>query len=992
VSTVPLRVLGGLRLEGSTGSLSVGGRIAERLLGLLVVAGGRPIEHDAIVDVLWPDWRLAGAEPPLRMAVSRLRSRLAQAGLPNSVRGANRSYRLCVPAEQVDVTRFVALTDEARRCGASTPDRAAALFDGALALWRGDPFGALGVEVWAVPFVTRLTELRMAVEEDFFDLELRRRREGLIVDRLRFATESQPFRERRWEQLALALYRLGGQTEALRTVERAQSFLREEVGLEIGEGLRDLERAFLEQDPSLSPSPAGDHNSARSRDALVGRDGDIESVRRLMAANRVVTVHGLAGVGKSTLARVVVADHKGEVVFADLGGVSTPEAVWLAVGSAVGFAGAEDPAELPAAIVGQLRSHPRLVVLDGAEASAPTAAEVVETLVLLVPTVTFLVTSRIPLAVTGEVRYFLDVLDDCPDGRGPAARLFLDRAGITFDQLDEEGRRAVERICQRTGGLPLALELAAASADRHGLQGLATMTREKGGAGALGDAVRWSMEILPADSARLLLRATLLPGGVSFGSAARLAGREEDQVRQVLAPLLQSRLLTASEAGPGGLRYRMPEPVQDVILKQLAPPEAEVTQFLIVDHLTAVGAAVGDVECAPCLAAVPAAEAELANVRHWLRLRAGEPDCLSLAVAMARTMSDLGLGPEARRWLDAELGASVAIDSLLVAKATAAAVTVAGFFAASALDAGRLERAAIIAETHESWQLWLFIQGHLAIAQGWCGDQSGAFALLHDPVATARLAELDDPWMDVNRRRLLALVVAVTGDYAAARHGLDGLPERFEALGDTGAALQTLFVRAWLARGAEDMDWAADDLMRARELAPAGSARGTQALVNAELAHLARGRGEPAATALLAAAVNDLERAGNLRSAAAQRRDLGGWRLADGDRNRGLDDLRAALPMLLLTDRRGAAAALAELVVAIAPLRPVEGRLLVTAAHRMILDGSGPAVPAQHLRVREVAAALDPVQGSVTGSDQLGDEHLSDEELIALAFGSATLD
>lgn len=567
------------------------------------------------------------------------------------------------------------------------------------------------------------------------------------------------------------------------------------------------------------------------------------------------------------------------------------------------------------------------------------------------------------------------------DGGGPAARLFLDRAGIALEPLDHEERQAVVKVCERAGGLPLALELAAASVDLHGLVCLAsegTSTADS----ALRNALRWSTEVLPHDSARLLLRAALLPGGLSTSSAACLAGVGSDHVRRVLGPLVQARLVAAADRGPAGVRYREPEPVREMAAGALSVDEQELTGELIVGHLTALGKAVGDIDGRNNLAAVPAAEAEMANVRHWLGRRLGTEEGLSLAIAMAPTMRQIGLGAEGRRWLDAHRAATPTADPRLVARAIVAGTNVSGFFAAALLDAADLQGAAVTAERHEDWRLWVAIQGYLASAKGWSGDAAGGLRDLKDQVLNARLAELDDPWMDRHHDRLLALGIAVTCGFSAGRTALEGLADQFLALDDPGSALQTLFLRAWFARADGDMDGAAHDLVRSRELAATGAARGTQALVGAELAHLARHRKDPSAVAMLTTAIDDLERAGNLRSAAAQRRDLGAWRMADGDRAGGLADLRNALPMLLRTDRQAAAVALAELAEAVSPLRPEDAARLARAARRMLVDTSGAVDPGQQARVREVAANCAGEQGAAPA----GEADISDDVLLLLAF------
>ena len=209
MAEVAVRVLGGVRLQGPQGATNVGGRNAERLLGALVAAGGRAMSIDELAEAVWPTDAPSSSVAPLRMAVSRLRRRLVEAGVPDAVSAEPGGYRLTVPDEQVDVERFRLLVADARALAASEPDRAAAHFDAALALWRGEPFGRLASEPWAIIPVANWNDLHLDVEEEAADLELARHRQATVISRLQLAVERQPLRERRWAQLAIALFRLG---------------------------------------------------------------------------------------------------------------------------------------------------------------------------------------------------------------------------------------------------------------------------------------------------------------------------------------------------------------------------------------------------------------------------------------------------------------------------------------------------------------------------------------------------------------------------------------------------------------------------------------------------------------------------------------------------------------------------------------------------------------------------------------------------------------
>ena len=157
-------------------------------------------------------------------------------------------YRLQIDSGEYDIERFERLTAEARKLLASSPAAAAARFDEALALWRGPPLADLAFEPFAQVDVHRLEELRLAAEEDRFDALLASGRHADLVGELEVFVERHPLRERLRGQLLLALYRAGRQSDALEAYARARDDLIEQLGVEPGPDLRELQVAILNQD------------------------------------------------------------------------------------------------------------------------------------------------------------------------------------------------------------------------------------------------------------------------------------------------------------------------------------------------------------------------------------------------------------------------------------------------------------------------------------------------------------------------------------------------------------------------------------------------------------------------------------------------------------------------------------------------------------------------------------------------------------------------
>ena len=235
--------------------LPLGGAKQRAVLALLLLDANRVVPIDRLVDELWGERPPESAANMVQGYVSHLRKTLE----PGRKRGEYEllvsqppGYVLRVPAEQLDAERFVALTTDARRLlAAGEAGEAAARFREALALWRGPPLGDLAYESFAGPHAERLEELRLGALEDRIDAELALGGHDVLVGELRDLVSEHPLRERLRAQLMATLYRSGRQAEALEVYRDTRKVLRDELGIEPGPALRELERAILRQDPEL---------------------------------------------------------------------------------------------------------------------------------------------------------------------------------------------------------------------------------------------------------------------------------------------------------------------------------------------------------------------------------------------------------------------------------------------------------------------------------------------------------------------------------------------------------------------------------------------------------------------------------------------------------------------------------------------------------------------------------------------------------------------
>jgi DNA-binding SARP family transcriptional activator/tetratricopeptide (TPR) repeat protein len=214
------------------------------LLAILLLRAREPVSSDVLIDALWGESPPRTARAALQNYVAQLRGALGPGVLESSSGG----YLLDVRPEQIDLGRFERLLAESRE--AEGEERVAKLQE-ALALWQGPPLAELAFEPFAAPEISRLEEMRTSALEDLIDAQLALGAGAELLDRLEALVAAHPFRERLRGQQMLALYRDGRQADALEVYQGTRKTLVDELGIEPGTALRELEQAVLRQDPSL---------------------------------------------------------------------------------------------------------------------------------------------------------------------------------------------------------------------------------------------------------------------------------------------------------------------------------------------------------------------------------------------------------------------------------------------------------------------------------------------------------------------------------------------------------------------------------------------------------------------------------------------------------------------------------------------------------------------------------------------------------------------
>ncbi len=302
--TVEYRILGPLALVEDERDLAPAGPKQQALLGIFLLHPGETLSRDRLIDELW------GSRPPetagntLQVYISQLRKLLPPGALVTRLPG----YALEVDPDALDASRFEQLAQGGRDALARGDSaEASTALSRALSLWRGPVLAGVAFEGAAAGEAARLEELRVSAAEDRIDAELALGQHAKLVGELEALVAEHPLRERLRGQLMVALYRCGRQAEALDVFQRTRAELVDQLGIEPGPQLQDLQRAVLAQDPALAPPAPGEAAPAHETRKVVtvlaalpahsgeNRDPEVAEARQerlLESAALVVGRHG----------------------------------------------------------------------------------------------------------------------------------------------------------------------------------------------------------------------------------------------------------------------------------------------------------------------------------------------------------------------------------------------------------------------------------------------------------------------------------------------------------------------------------------------------------------------------------------------------------------------------------------------------------------------------------------------------------------------------
>jgi DNA-binding SARP family transcriptional activator len=483
---VEVRVLGPVELVDGTSVVQLP-RSERNLLAALAARVGERVPVAELEEALWAADRPPSARKTLQGNILRLRRALGSAAIVELGGG----YRLDPELVDVDARRAAALAVEARDALRREDwDVARDLLAAARGAYRGPPYDEVPDAALPAGEVQRLAELRETIFEDSVEAELGGGRGERRIGELEAFVQVNPYRERAWGLLMRALYQAGRPADALAAYGRARMLLAAELGIEPGPALRDVERAILTHDATLLPHRAASHQLGRSNlhaavSPLVGRQLELAVLAPLLSSDRLITLTGVGGIGKTRLALELATQalerERFGPYFVDLAAVGDAGLAPAAVAAALGVR-IEPHDDVVAVVSAALADHAVLILVDNCEHLLPGVAGLVGDLLASSSGVRVVATSREALGVPGERVCPIDPLrvppaDAAADeiGDSDAGALFLARLpmNLTTGPLGPEEFAAIAKICRTLDGIPLGLELAAARCRTMSLSRLA---------------------------------------------------------------------------------------------------------------------------------------------------------------------------------------------------------------------------------------------------------------------------------------------------------------------------------------------------------------------------------------------------------------------------------------------------------------------------------------------------------------------------------------
>ncbi|MCW3054914.1 MAG: transcriptional activator domain protein, partial [Chthonomonadales bacterium] len=602
-------------------------RKGRHLLALLAVHHGREIEREWLAATLWPESEMAQGFYNLRRALSDLRAALGSAAhaitapTPHSLRLENDDLI------RIDLAQFDALR---RRADVSSLQAAVDLYRGAfLEGWN---------EEWLTGYRETYRQECLHALGGLAALSADRKDWADAARALKKSIAIDPFQEQAQRQLMEALSQAGNEAAAMLVYREFRYRLRNEINAEptadltaLFERLRNTAR--LTSGPSRSKREKREPETGSRPSALpaqlnrfIGRDEERLRLQAALTQNRLLTLVGSGGCGKTRLALQVASEAEASfpegVVWLEFAALTRSDSIWRVVANSLGLK-AQAESTLSIAVCNAIGNQKRLLIFDNCEHLLADIGATVAALLRACPEVRVIATSREPLRVTGEMTWRVPSLSApkwvrqgrlwiSEQGqtvettmRYESTRLFADRAALADPRfaVTDANAPTISEICGRLDGIPLAIELAASCVGAVTLPRIAARLDDRFRLLTVGRndllprqqtlraVIDWSYDLLTDLERVLFRRLSVFAGGWTLAAAEAIVASNEildtaiaepphdsDPVSRELHSLevfeLHSRLIDKSlivyeEGADGDARYRMLETIRQYAVERL---------------------------------------------------------------------------------------------------------------------------------------------------------------------------------------------------------------------------------------------------------------------------------------------------------------------------------------------------------------------------------------------------------------------------------------
>jgi predicted ATPase len=607
------------------------------LLAYLALHPGEAVSADRLLDAIWGDDLPETRVRSVAFQISKLRSALEPERRDEGslIVTTSAGYRLDIDPDDVDVHRCRRLVAEARARLVDDPAASERLAESALALWRGRALADLGAERFVDAELVRLDRQRLLAHRTLVEARLASGRHVDVVGELETLVDQHPLEESLVQLLMTAYHRSGRIADALRAHRELRVRLGTELGIEPSRGLQQLEQQLL-AGSDIGAMPAGGRRGPGRPlptpiTSFVGRDEEIDAITSALSSNRLVTLCGFGGLGKTRLALEIARRHGerfGGAWFVDLTAVESAGAIADAFVAAGGVRGGRRRAR--DRLIAHLSDVDALVVVDCCEHLVDAVADIVSAILGATPRVRVLATSRVALGVRGEMVWMVG-----PMAAGTDRSLFVDRARLARPdfEVDAGNLDDVLRVCERLDGIPLAIEMAAARLSMMSVRQLVQRLddrfrlltragrRSEDRQASVAAVLDWSYRLLDEADRALLRRMSVCVGGFDLAAATAIGTTDaETSPAEVIDRLghLVDMSLVAFDDHDGVPRFRILDTVRQFAREQLergGPDEARSAGYAHAAHYEGMARAVSDLDARDHREFLRLGDREVGNIR-----------------------------------------------------------------------------------------------------------------------------------------------------------------------------------------------------------------------------------------------------------------------------------------------------------------------------------------------------------------------------------------